>query len=130
MRWVSLVEDSNALIDRYFTVMGSGGDFSECFTDDVTWAVDEGLEIRGKSAVRDYIVDLHARKGAQLSDGRTRRIAVSEDAAYLEGDRIDPRTAEPARFFYCVAYDLKDSRISAMRCYGAFRSVLSDRKPD
>jgi hypothetical protein len=78
--WVS-VDQTQQVIDRYFEVMGAGGDFSQFYVDEVTWRMlDAGAEIRGAAAVRDYAIALHA----QMSDVHTRRIVVSDNAAYVE----------------------------------------------
>jgi hypothetical protein len=73
-----------------------------------------GEEVRGPSPVRDYIVALHS----NMLDARTRRIVVSDGHAYLEGDCVEAPTESSSRIFYCVAYDIVDGRITAMRCYG------------
>jgi hypothetical protein len=108
-------EQTQLLIDRYFDLMGRAADFAECFTPDVTWLVaDTGEVIRGGDSVRDYIVGLHD----TFEDSRTRRFLVGEDQVYLEGDcaAIPPEAGD--RTHYCVAYDVQDDLISAMRCYG------------
>ena len=95
--------------------MSRGGDFGECYTADVTWTkTDTGDQIHGSSAVRDYLVGLHN----NMFDAQTRRIVVSDGHAYLEGDWLGAPTGRSSRIFYCVAYDIIDGRITAMRCYG------------
>ena len=119
------VDETQNVIDRYFEVMGAGGDFSELYVEDVTWImVDAGVEVRGAAAVRDYIIALHA----QLSDANTRRMVVTDGVAYLEGDAINAQEPELPRISYCVAYDLTGDRITAMRCYGTFGVMLSQFK--
>jgi ketosteroid isomerase-like protein len=108
-------EQTQRTIDHYFGVMSRGGDFAECYAADVTWTTtDTGEEVRGPSPVRDYIVALHS----NMLDARTRRIVVSDGHAYLEGDCVEAPTESSSRIFYCVAYDIVDGRIAAMRCYG------------
>ena len=102
-------------ITRYFDLMGGGGDFAECYTTDVTWTTtDTGDEVRGPSSVRDYIVTLHN----NMFDAQTRRIVVSDGHASLGCDCVQAPTDGSSRIFYCVAYDIVDGRITAMRCYG------------
>ncbi len=116
------VELTQQVIDRYFDVMGAHGDFSTFYVDGVTWVmVDAGAEIRGRSAVFDYVVALHG----QMSDVHTRRIVVADRAAYLEGDCMNAQQKDAPRISYCVAYDLTDDRITAMRCYGAFGAMTA-----
>ena len=76
------IEQSQRTMDRYFEAM-SRGQFQQFFTDDVTWStIESGDEVRGPSAVQAAIVALHS----QLSDVHTRRLVVSDGAAYIEGD--------------------------------------------
>jgi len=118
--WVS-VDQTQQVIDRYFEVMG-GGDFSQSYVDEVTWTMlDAGAEIRGAAAVRDYVIALHA----QMSDVHTRRIVVSDNAAYLEGDCVNAQDKGAPRIAYCVVYDVTGDRITAMRCYGTFGAIIN-----
>jgi hypothetical protein len=76
---------------------------------------------RGRSSVRDYIAALHN----NMSDAQTRRIVVSDGHAYLEGDCVQAPAESGSRIFYCVAYDIVDGRITAMRCYGPVADMAS-----
>ena len=115
------VDQTQQVIDRYFEVMG-GGDFSQSYVDEVTWTMlDAGAEIRGAAAVRDYVIALHA----QMSDVHTRRIVVSDNAAYLEGDCVNAQDKGAPRIAYCVVYDVTGDRITAMRCYGTFGAIIN-----
>ena len=116
------VDQTQQVIDRYFGVLGAGGDFSQFYVDDVTWTmIDAREEIRGAAAVRDYVIALHA----QMSDVHIRRIAVSDSAAYLEGDCVNAQNEDATRISYCVAYDVTGDRITAMRCYGTFGAIIN-----
>ena len=116
------VDQTQQVIDRYFEVMGAGGDFSQFYVDDVTWTMlDAGAEIRGAAAVHDYVNALHA----QMSDVHTRRIVVWDNAAYLEGDCVNAQNEDSPRIAYCVAYDVTDDRITAMRCYSTFGAIIN-----
>jgi hypothetical protein len=120
------VEQTQQVIQRYFEVMGAEGDFSEFYVEGVTWVmVDTGFEVRGRSAVRHYVVALHS----QMSDGHTRSIVVSDGAAYVEGDCINSQQTDAPRISYCVAFDLTDDRITAMRCYGNFGAMTAQIEP-
>ena len=116
------LEQTQQTIDHYFDVMTRGGDFAVYYTDDVTWTMtDTGDEVRGASSVRDYIVALHN----NMFDAQTRRIVVSDGHVYLEGDCLDAPAGSSSRIFYCVAYDIVDDRIAAMRCYGPVARMAS-----
>lgn len=108
-------EQTQRTIDRYFELMGQAADFAVCFTEDVTWLIAEtGEVVHGPGAVRDYIVALHS----IMEDARTSKFVVGQDDVYLEGDcaPMAPRTGN--RTHYCIAYDMKDDQIEAVRCYG------------
>ena len=120
------LDQTQQVIDRYFEVMAANGDFSRFYIDEVTWAmVDAGAEIRDAAAVRDYVIALHK----QMSDVHTRQIVVTDNAAYLEGDCIDAVEIGGPRIAYCVAYDVTGDRITAMRCYGRFGTMISQIPP-
>ena len=106
-------EQTQHTMDRYFQLMGEGADFGVCCAADVTWLVaDTGEVISGPDAVRDYVVALHA----TFVDSHTRRYVVGDDHVYLEGD-CEPAASEAGdRTRFCVAYDLADGAITAMRC--------------
>ena len=109
------LERTQQTMNHYFEVMDRGGDFAEFYTADVTWTTtDTGQDVRGPSSIRDFIVALHN----NMSDAQTRRIGVSDRHAYLEGDCLEAPTGTNSRISYCVAYDVVDDRIAAMRCYG------------
>lgn len=109
------VAESQHTIDRYFELMGQGIDFDACYAPDVTWLVaDTGEAIDGSRAVRDYVVALHA----SLTDLRSNKLVVGEESVYLEGDCASQAPGALGRDHYCVAYDLRDGLIAAIRCYG------------
>ena len=71
---------TKGVMDRYFKRMGAGEEFSDCYTADVTWTtLDDGSQVRGASAVREYLVALHE----NMVDARTRRLIFTDSAAYL-----------------------------------------------
>jgi hypothetical protein len=107
---------TQAVIDRYFKRMGAGEDFADCYASDVTWTTfDDGSQIQGPGQVREYLNALHG----NMDDAQTRRLIFADSIAYLEGDCADSGTGGGNRLAYCVAYDVTDDKITAMRCYGA-----------
>jgi hypothetical protein len=115
-------EGTQRTIDHYFDLMSQGGDFSQCYIANVTWTMtDTGDQVSGSSSVRNYLVALHTK----MLDAQTRRIVVSEGHAYLEGDCLGASTGSSSRIFYCVAYDIADGRITAMRCYGPIADLAA-----
>lgn len=108
------IEQTQRAIDRYFDVMGADEDLAACFSSDVSWLVaGTGRLVQGADAVRDHLVALHA----SMADVQTSRLVVGDGTVYLEGDCADVAVVG-ARLRYCVAYELRDDLISAMRCYG------------
>jgi hypothetical protein len=82
------LEQTQPAIDRYFGIMGRGGDFADWYISDVTWiTADTGERIHGPNSVRDSIVALHANM-----DMQTRRFRVGDGSVYLEGDCADTFT--------------------------------------
>ncbi|HEX5730087.1 nuclear transport factor 2 family protein [Microbacterium sp.] len=108
-------DSTQSTMDRYFELMGREADFGTCYSSEVTWLIADTVEvISGPDAVRDYVVALHA----TFVDSHTRRYLIGDDHVYLEGD-CEPISSEPGeRTWFCVAYDLADGAITAMRCYG------------
>jgi hypothetical protein len=108
--------ESQAVIDRYFDLMGRGEDFASCYAEDVRWTtLDGGTTVVGPTEVRDYLMGLHR----NMSDTQTRARAYAEGAAYVEGDCADPRSTSSDRIAFCVAYDVANGLITSARCYGA-----------
>lgn len=118
---MSLAESSDVM-HQYFAAMGRGEDFSVSFTEDVTWLmVDSGQEVRGASAVRDYILELHDKMVSQQGG----ELAVSDNHAYLEGLSVHTQEVGGPTYSYCLVYDLEGARISAMRCYGTLAALMA-----
>lgn len=114
---------TQSLLDRYFAAMNAEEDFSQFYVEDVTWTmVDTNQEVRGATAVRDYIIDLHNR----MQGGSQRPLVVADGNAVLEGDTVDVEDGNGRGLFYCLVYDLRDDRISAMRCYGSLSRRMAD----
>ena len=108
------VEQTQRTLDRYFDLMGKDQDFSTCFTEDVTWlAADTDFVVEGPDSVRDYIIALHSR----MADSQGRKTVIGENFVYLEGDCTATQSSG-ARLNYCIAYDIRDDYIAAIRCYG------------
>ena len=113
---------TQTLLDRYFAAMNAEEDFSQFFGEDVTWTmVDSNQEVCGAIAVRDYIIDLHTR----MQGGSQRPLVVADGHAVLEGDGVNVEYGNGRGLFYCLVYDLRDDRISAMRCYGSLSRLMA-----
>jgi predicted ester cyclase len=118
-------ETTERVMRDYLEALLSRGDFGRFFTDDVLWTTMEtGQEIRGREAVREYIVALHT----VLFDARpvVRSTVVTDAVALLEADFVGRHigeiggvaaTGKDVRVPYCVVYDIVGDRIAALRAY-------------
>lgn len=89
--------------------------FGACLTADVTWVITDTDEvIQGPDAVRDYIIALHTR----MADMKNRPPVVGDGFVFLEGDCAATAPSGGRRISYCIAYEMRNDLIAAMRCYG------------
>jgi steroid delta-isomerase-like uncharacterized protein len=119
------VEETESAIRAYLDALLTGGDFASLFADDVVWTTMEtDDQIRGREAVRDFIVALHS----QLFDAspELKNVTVADGVAGLEAVFVGTHTAEfagvPAtgttvRLPYSVFYDVSGGKIDALRAY-------------
>ena len=119
------VEATTRIMNSYFEALLGGGDFSQYFTDDVSWTTMEtGDQVSGREAVRNLIVTLHT----ETFDAHPelKRSAVTDGYAFVEADFVGTHTGEFAdisptgatiRVSYCVTYDVVDDGIQALRGY-------------
>ena len=119
------VEETERTIRSYLDTLSAGGDFASFFADDIVWTTMEtGDEIRGREAVRDFIVALHT----QLFDASPEfgNVTFADGVAGLEAVFVGTHTADfagvPAtgtavRLPYSVSYDVSDGAIVALRAY-------------
>ena len=118
-------ETSERVMRDYLEALLSRGDFGRFFNDNVLWkTMETAEEIRGREAVRDYIVALHT----VLFDARpvVRRTVVTDGVALLEADFVGRHigeiggvaaTGRDVKVPYCVVYDIQGERIAALRVY-------------
>jgi ketosteroid isomerase-like protein len=125
-------ETTERVLREYLEALLSRGDFERFFTDDVLWTtMESGEKIRGREAVRNYIVALHT----MIFDARPviRGTVVSDGVALLEADFVGRHVGEiggvaatgrDVRVPYCVVYDMQGDRISALRAYFPVAALL------
>ncbi len=123
---------TESTLNAYMDVLLSGGDFASFFSDDVLWTTMEtGEEIRGRDAVRDFIVAIHS----QLFDAsvEVRGLVVADGSAVLEAVFVGKHTAEfagiPAtgaevRLPYTVVYEVTGEQITALRAYLSIAALI------
>jgi len=119
------VEETQGTIREYLNALLNGGDFASYFADDVVWTTMEtGDQIRGREAVRDFIVALHS----QLFDASPElvNLTVADGVVGLEalfiGTHIAefagvPATSTAVRLPYSVFYDLVGGKLISLRAY-------------
>ncbi len=119
------LEETTTTVRQYLDALLDGGDFGSHFADDVSWTTMEtGDEIRGREAVKDFIVGLHQ----QWFDASPEVVstAFADDVAALEavfvGTHIGefagmPATGARVRLPYSVFYDVSGGKIAALRAY-------------
>ncbi len=132
------VETSERVLREYGEALLSGGDFARFFTDDVVWTTMEtGHEIRGREAVRDYIVAMHT----TIFEARPviRNTAVGDRFALLEADFVGrhvgevadvPATGKDVNVPYCVVYDIDGERIRALRAYLPMAALMQQLRSE
>jgi hypothetical protein len=113
-------EDTRRAMHRYFSVLGSDR-FSEAVDEGVTWTVtDTGRVITGVQQVRHHLDALHA----SMVDTKKRDLVLTDDIAFLEGDcSVQEGPAE--RVAFCIAYEVRYGRVSAMRLYGRLETAAA-----
>jgi ketosteroid isomerase-like protein len=118
-------DGTRAVMDGYLQTLLDRGEFDRYFAPDVVWTTMEtGEQVHGREAVRDLIVGMHT----QAFDAAPQLVGmlVGDGAAVLEARFVGRHTGtfgnlEPTGRAvdvpYCVAYDIADGAITALRAY-------------
>jgi steroid delta-isomerase-like uncharacterized protein len=119
------VEATADTMRSYLDALLARGDFADYFTDDVTWTtIGTDQTMQGREAVQDFLAWMHT----QAFDARPRvkTLVVGDGQAVLEADLVGTHTGEflgmaatgkSVQVPYCVVYDLRDDKITALRAY-------------
>ena len=119
------VESTTKVMNDYLDALLKQEDFGRFFADDVLWTTTEtGDEVRGRDAVRDFIVAIHT----QVFEARPEftGLTVGDGRATLEANFVGTHTGEFAgiaptgvelKVPYAVCYDVADGEITALRAY-------------
>jgi steroid delta-isomerase-like uncharacterized protein len=128
------LEGTTHTISAYLDSLQERADFGQFFTEDVLWTtMENGQEIRGREAVRDFIVALHV----HLFDANpeVRSLTITDGTAALEADFVGvhiaefagvPATGAHVRVPYSVFYDVSGDGITALRAYMPLRQMIAD----
>lgn len=119
------VESTNTVMNDYLDALLKQEDFGRFFADDVLWTTTEtGDEVRGRDAVRDFIVAFHTTVFEARPE--VKGLTVGDGQATLEADFVGTHTGDFAgiaatgaelRVPYAVCYDVADGEITALRAY-------------
>lgn len=132
------LEETESTIRRYLDALLNGGDFAAFFADDVSWTTMEtGDEVRGRDAVRDFIIGLHSK----LFDAAPEVVSTtfSDGVAGLEAVFVGTHTGEfagvPAngavvRLPYAVFYDVSGGEIVTVRAYFPIAALVQQLSGD
>jgi predicted ester cyclase len=118
-------EETERTIRGYLDNLLTGGDFAAFFDDEIVWTTMEtGDQIRGREAVRDFIVALHTQWFDAAPEVRT--VTFANGVAGLEAVFAATHTGEFAgipptglqvRLPYACVYDVANEKITALRAY-------------
>jgi predicted ester cyclase len=118
-------DDTRTVMQGYLQALLDRGDFARFFAPDVIWTTMEtGEQVHGREQVRDLIIGLHT----QAFEARPELggLVTGDGAAMLEARFIGTHTgdfgglAPTGRHVdvpYCVAYDIAEDQITALRAY-------------
>jgi steroid delta-isomerase-like uncharacterized protein len=119
------VETTAQTMRSYLDALLARGDFADYYADEVTWTtVGANQELQGRQPVRDFLIWMHTQ--AFDAHPKVKTLIVGDGQAALEADFVGTHTGEflgiPAsgksvQIPYCVVYDLRDDKITALRAY-------------
>lgn len=128
--------ETSEVMDQYVNALMKGEDFGQFFAPDVVWTTMEtGAQIRGREAVRDFIIGMHTRS----FDAHPELVSLvtGDGTAMLEavfiGRQVDtwegvPATGREVQMPYAMAYDIADGFITGLHSYfpmAATRELLT-----
>jgi steroid delta-isomerase-like uncharacterized protein len=130
------MQETDQTIRDYLDTLLNGGDFAAFFADDVGWTTMEtGEEIRGRQAVKDFIVALHSQwfqarpelRNVTAADGVAAIEAVFAGTHIAEFAGV-PATGATVRLPYAVSYDITAGKIQALRAYFPVLALIQQLK--
>ena len=130
------VESTSQVMNDYLDALLKQEDFARYFADDIVWTTTEtGDEVRGRDAVRDFIVGFHTQ--AFNAHPEVKALTVGDGKATLEADFVGTHTGEfggvaatgaQLRVPYCVCYYVAGDEITALRAYMPISLMLAQLK--
>ncbi len=127
------LEETETTVRQYLDALLTGGDFAAFFADEVLWTTMEtGDQIRGREAVRDFIIAMHAQSfdaapelvSTEFADGVAGLEAVFVGTHTGEFAGV-PATGAAVRLPYSMFYDISEGKIVALRSYFPMTALLN-----
>jgi predicted ester cyclase len=127
------VETTRSVMDGYLRALSDGSDFGRFFAPDVVWTTMEtGEVVRGREAVRDLIRFQHSQAfeahpelvDLVIGNGTAMLEAVFDGTHVGEFAGVAP-TGRHVRLPYCMAYDVSEDAITALRAYLPMAALLA-----
>ena len=119
------VETTSTTMRSYLDALLARGDFADYFSDEVTWiTIGTQQTIQGRQPVQEFLLWMHTQ--AFDAHPKVKTLVVGDRQAVLEADFVGthtgeflgiPATGKPVQVPYCVVYDLRDGKITALRAY-------------
>jgi len=127
------LEETETTVRQYLDALRTGGDFAAFFADEVLWTTMEtGDQIRGREAVRDFIIAMHTQSfdatpelvNTEFADGVAGLEAVFIGTHTGEFAGV-PATGAAVRLPYSMFYDISGRKILALRSYFPMTALLN-----
>jgi steroid delta-isomerase-like uncharacterized protein len=119
------METTAQTVRSYLDALLARGNFADYYTDDVTWTTVGGnQELQGRQPVRDFLIWMHTQ--AFDAHPKVKTLVLGDGQAALEADFVGthtgeflgiPATGKSVQVPYCMVYDLRDDKITALRAY-------------
>jgi steroid delta-isomerase-like uncharacterized protein len=119
------VEATAETMRSYLDAFLARGNFADYFSDEVTWTtIGTQQTMQGRQPVQEFLLWMHTQ--AFDAHPKVKTLVVGDRQAVLEADFVGthtgeflgiPATGKPVQVPYCVVYDLRDDKITALRAY-------------
>jgi steroid delta-isomerase-like uncharacterized protein len=119
------MEATSTTMRSYLDAFLARGNFADYFSDEVTWTtIGTQQTMQGRQPVQEFLLWMHTQ--AFDAHPKVKTLVVGDRQAVLEADFVGthtgeflgiPATGKPVQVPYCVVYDLRDDKITALRAY-------------
>jgi steroid delta-isomerase-like uncharacterized protein len=119
------MEATSTTMRSYLDAFLARGNFADYFSEEVTWTtIGTQQTMQGRQPVQEFLLWMHTQ--AFDAHPKVKTLVVGDRQAVLEADFVGthtgeflgiPATGKPVQVPYCVVYDLRDDKITALRAY-------------